>query len=286
MDPLDQRLRIWKKDWKYLIILDACRYDYFQKIYREYLTGKLEKVRSPGSMTTEWLDRVFSSGSWNDVVYISANPYINSKRIPWGEPDPKKHFGFFKIIDVWDWGWNDELGTVHPREVNKAAILAVKLYKYKRFIIHYMQPHYPYLSLASKGIKINEVKMTKKGWVIRRSILHRVKGFIRWKIVYPIWGYRGVEFVNKLIGYPPDPLEFVARKIGTDGLRRAYEDNLRIVLKYVSKLIKHLRNGKIIITADHGELLGERGAFGHTPGIPGERFPELVEVPWLEIENV
>lgn len=37
--------KIWGTPWKYLIVLDACRYDYFERIYREYLPeGKLESL--------------------------------------------------------------------------------------------------------------------------------------------------------------------------------------------------------------------------------------------------
>ena len=64
-------------NWKNLIILDACRYDYFQDIYDDYLEGNLEKRISRGSSTTEWLYKTFDN--YLDAVYFSANPYINEK---------------------------------------------------------------------------------------------------------------------------------------------------------------------------------------------------------------
>ena len=76
-------------------------------------------------------------------IYISGNPYINSK-VETAGFDAKKHF--YKVIDVWDFGWDWRIGTVPPREINRAALRCYLKYPGKRFIIHYMQPHAPYLS--------------------------------------------------------------------------------------------------------------------------------------------
>lgn len=277
----DQRIRIWRDDWKYLIVLDACRYDFFEKIYKNYLSGRLEKVRSPGSATPEWLDNVFGGKIWRNIVYVSANPYISSvtisRKMKNLQYNLRKHFAFYKIIKVWDFGWNNELGTVHPKEVNKVAFIASRLYKNKKLIIHYMQPHAPYLSLVNKGIKIENK-------TIKKSIKEKIKSFIRWKIatkLYKLGGCKPYNFIIKLVGEFPDMPGEIAEKFGIDVLRQAYEENLRIVLSYAAKLVQHLK-GKIVVTADHGELLGEKGLYGHPPC---KRFPELIEVPWLEIEK-
>jgi len=58
--------------------------------------------------------------------------------------DAKKHF--YKVVDVWDFGWDERIGTVSPREINRAALKYYLKYPGKRFIIHYLQPHAPYLS--------------------------------------------------------------------------------------------------------------------------------------------
>jgi hypothetical protein len=83
-------------------------------------------------------------------------------------------------------------------------------------------------------------------------------------------------------------------------MRRVYEENLELVLDYVADLVEDL-DGKTVVTADHGELLGEgipatyevlhprwpvrkRSHFdyGHYSHV---RAPELVEVPWLVVEG-
>ncbi len=54
-----------------------------------------------------------------------------------------------------------------------------------------------------------------------------------------------------------------------------------MVLESVSELLEYL-SGRILITADHGEYLGEYGRYGH--GLVPRR-PPIVEVPWLIIEK-
>ncbi len=72
-----RRVHVTEEDWDHLIVLDGCRYDYFLKVYTSFLEGKLEKVVSVGSNTVEWRDNSFP-GNYDDVVYVSANPHINS----------------------------------------------------------------------------------------------------------------------------------------------------------------------------------------------------------------
>lgn len=67
----------------------------------------------------------------------------------------------------------------------------------------------------------------------------------------------------------------------------AYNKNLTLVLHEVERLLPHL-DGKTVITADHGELLGERmhpiplRKYEHPEGI---YVDELVKVPWLVIDS-
>ena len=64
-------------------------------------------------------------------------------------------------------------------------------------------------------------------------------------------------------------------------IRGAYEDNLRLVLDYALQLVESMR-GRVVITADHGELFGEYGLYAHPHGV---YVPELVTVPWIELQG-
>ena len=52
-------------------------------------------------------------------------------------------------------------------------------------------------------------------------------------------------------------------------------------LKYIKIIIEKYKGKNILIIADHGERLGEKGNYGHG----GKRHKEVVEVPWFEIRR-
>ena len=140
---MEGSLRVMDEEWDHLIVLDGCRYDYFSRLHGVHMDGKLERALSVGSNTEEWRDNSFPE-EYEDVVYVSANPYINS-RIEVGGFSGSEHF--LDVMDVWDWGWDLTLGTVHPDAVNHAAREALMQYPGERLIIHYLQPHCPYIGM-------------------------------------------------------------------------------------------------------------------------------------------
>jgi hypothetical protein len=261
------------EDWDNLIILDACRFDFFKNVYKDYLDGKLEKRISKGSNTGEWLVKTFPNKY--DYLYISANPYVNSFGLPLNKCRSEyrdyswnaiEHFS--NIIDVWEFGWNEELNIIHPIEVNKAYLSNKKDMK---TIIHYIQPHYPFLSY-------NEFNQNSRILKILKDI------YLKYHFD-KIFKSRRHPFIRQILSNIVNPadnlnqLERISKKIGIERLHYYYEDNLRIVLNIFSQLIEEL-NGTTIITADHGEAFGEEGIWEH----PMEtHIPVLIEVPWLEV---
>ena len=127
------------------------------------IPGELQEVYSEGYNTNTWFDRTFVR-PYKDVVYISANPMINSKGIDSRQlrslfaPRARKKAPqlFKKIVDVWDYGWDWNVGTVLPETVNET----VKEYQsQKRKIIHYLQPHHPYLKGEGVEGYLNNLKL-------------------------------------------------------------------------------------------------------------------------------
>lgn len=282
-----------EEDWKFLIVLDACRYDYFSETYRDFFNGKLEKRISPGCSTVEWLQNSFQD-YYSEVIYISGNPFINSK-IRVAGFDAKRHF--YKVVDVWRFGWDDKIGTVPPEVINKTTLKYYLKYPEKRFIVHYLQPHAPYLS-AKFQIKGYPKPNFKNGSILtgvanyknitrHLEVLINIVGNFLWKtgLIESVWELR------ERIGLPPlSPMDAFKRKYGKNCLIEAYKENLKIVLEYVAKLCKKV-SGKKVITSDHGELLGEEGYYEHPNGpidkffhkIYPRREKILREVPWLII---
>ena len=65
------------------------------------------------------------------------------------------------------------------------------------------------------------------------------------------------------------------------GGKASLQINLYLVLRYVARLTRYL-HGRLIISVDHGELLGEHRLYGHSPSL---KLPQLVKVPWLEVSK-
>ena len=225
-------VKVVNETWDYLIILDACRYDYFEKNYSEYLEGKLYKKISQGSYTPEWLERNFSDKN-NDIVYVGGNDFV--------ERDFKDRFHF--VDNVANYAWDEKLGTVKPNDITKAALRNKIKFPNKRIIVHYVQPHAPFVGKE----RVKHLKFLDEN--------------------KPAW--RAFDMARMGL-------------VSKEKLRKAYEENLKLVLKEVKELIKYIK-GKIIVTADHGELLSEYGLYGHRREL---YFKELIEVPWLVIKKM
>ena len=137
---------ILDEEWDNLIILDACRYDIFkQEINKIGLKGALRKVKSRGSHTTTFLSENFKKHHYPDIVYITANPYV----------DKLISHKVNKIISVWKLGWSKKHHTVLPETMYEYTLDTLNYYPEKRFIIHFIQPHYPYIGY-NLGIKASE----------------------------------------------------------------------------------------------------------------------------------
>jgi len=69
-----------------------------------------------------------------------------------------------------------------------------------------------------------------------------------------------------------------AGKVTDNELWDAYLDNLRVALDSIQILLKNIDAEDVVITSDHGELLGEFGQYGHFFGL---LHPDLKMVPWV-----
>lgn len=213
--------------WDNLIVLDACRYDIFRD-YNTFENGDFSKRRSKGAHSKEWLKRNFK-GYYEDIAYVSGNVFVSPNDR--GGFDSSEHFG--KVYPVYLDDEAQENGVTHPKYIVEKALQAKEEHPEKRKIIHFMQPHTPYL------------------------------------------GDKGVNSDKGCIG------DMKKDGVSDKAIREAYISNFRFVESYVKELVDQLE-GEIVVTADHGEALGEKGLYNHHPGVYTK---ELVEVPWLKISK-
>jgi hypothetical protein len=162
---------------------------------------------------------------------------------------------FFKVVDLLETHWDTESETVFPHDVVQATLDTYDQYPHKRLIIHFMQPHCPFI--GEKGKQINHRGFQNK------TLEADVDGYSVWDIV-----------------------RYGLSDVSEDMVREAYEENLELVLDRVRYLLLHL-SGKSVISADHGNLLGERmfplpvKGWGHPEYV---RSKELTRVPWFVVD--
>lgn len=72
-------------------------------------------------------------------------------------------------------------------------------------------------------------------------------------------------------------------ELDLERFRKAYKSNMRLSFEGAVELQKEL-DENLIITADHGEALGEKNLFFHGRSFP--QIPALDEVPWFKIKEV
>jgi len=141
-----------------------------------------------------------------------------------------------------------------------------------------MQPHFPYLSFG-KSQGWSDIIDREASGIWKKSEIKVFAGNNLKKLIgrKNLWKLK--EFLGLQINHP---MAIVLREEGIEGLHQRYEENLRIVLEYIVHIFNDLQ-GDIIITADHGELLGENGDFGH---YPGRHHQVLLRVPWFKVTKI
>jgi len=205
------------------------------------IVGVLHKKQSIASQTSEWVKKAIKR-DYNDIIIITANVYLSNYKL---RELTGKANRFYKNIPAWDIGWDDELETTPPWAMTEISQKMIKKFPNKRFIFWFLQPHHPFIGYSTPFLSD-----------CREGVLENKK---RTKTVWDA---------------------IMAGEIEISEGKNAYKKNLEIALKYVKKLIEYL-DGKIVITADHGNCFGEMGLFEHPPRV---HIPPLIGVPYLECE--
>jgi hypothetical protein len=171
-------------------------------------------------MSKEWMAKTFTDEYAEEVAgtaYVTSNVF--SDRIL----DVDR---FHTVDEVWRDGWDETSDTVLPRTVTDRTIRAAREDDPDRLIVHYVQPHHPFLDLDS--------------------------------------GFDAEPFGPALSDTVVDALR--KDKIDYETFWDAYQDNLRRVLDDVEVLLSNVDADRVAITADHGDALGEWGIYDHPVG--------------------
>lgn len=137
---------IFNKDWDNLIILDACRYDYFDELAD--LPGMTTYRYSLAPATYQFIRANFTEKKVHDTVYVSSNGWFLQLKDEIGAEVHK----FINLLSdeksIEQSG--EETKVPSPEAVTTHALRAFQDYPNKRLIVHYLQPHHPFIGPRGK----------------------------------------------------------------------------------------------------------------------------------------
>jgi len=278
---------VHETNWDIMLVIDACRFDYFEAFYKDVLgdIGKLQKTISPANWTLGWYIEVFGGREMKDTILISSNECVNSKG-PMTQPihDLSRRFKykekfdgpkcFEKIIDAWDYGYDKVRGLVLPDYVTDNVIKEVKENPNSRVMAKYWQAHDPFYCYVKEVNPVDADNLiTKNKQAYRFTNLKKIVSTIlndesQWKL-------RKFLRLN-----PSGGLAELWIKYGKEGIINGYTEDVKVALENCKKIIDTFPEKNIVVTADHGEMLGEHGRYSH---VLDRYYKEIKEVPWLEI---
>lgn len=200
----------------------------------------VEEVTSPATCTSDWMEQVW--GDEYDACYVSGAPLT-------GNHDHVGYNGdthFTEMIEVWRDNWSNDLRTVPPGPITDAAIDALE--EYDKVMVHYIQPHAPYIGnpriIGERGRADTPLSDSDHG---DTGVMLEIRQ------------------------------AHVRGELSDDELHRAYYDNLVQVATGTRPLVQ-ASDRHTVITADHGECLGEH-VIGHDYNCAHVR-----QVPWYKVK--
>ena len=227
LDP-DLGYRIYDRDWDVLLVLDAARADMYFEV-----AGRGRAALSCASASNEWIGKNFAPEYREEMArtaYVTANPFS-------ADLDPTE-FGL--LDELWRTEWDEERGTVPPEPVSDHAIAAARSGEYERVLVHYMQPHFPFIGADAQFGRMSRANFG--------------------------------DGDNAENVWPRVALG----DLSAQAVIEAYRQNHRYIYEHVQQVLGNAE-GIVAISADHANALGEWGAWGHRQYLP---VPALRTVPW------
>ena len=236
-----QKKIIWEGDWDLLIILDCCRSNWMEAVASDFdWIDTIDEAYSIASHSREWMNKTFDNKHKKEMaktIYITGNHYAENCLNP-NDFELLENVNSYK--DVLE---NSPVPPAHV--VTDRAISLGRKYDTDRFIVHYMQPHKPFIK--------------------RHGTRYNVSIESEWSLDEEL--YRN----------------YFAGGISKSELEMKFIQNLDYVLLEVEHLLNNFDAKNVVITSDHGQALGERFLWDHSPSV---HHQSMRSVPWVQTTAV
>lgn len=233
-----QTVDVFDADWDNLAILDACRYDVFAA--RHDLPGRLERRTIASSSTLDFLKQYVDGADLRDTVYVTASPQLRRHR-------QEFDVSFHEVIDIWQGdGWDESLATVPPETVVDAALEAYQRYPDKRLVVHFLQPHHPFIGPTGR----DRLQLDSIG-----------------------------QFYGRVLSGELDVDDGLIWQAYVENFDAVHDPVARLLDQVDGRTVVTADHGEMIGEPARPIPMAE---YGHPSGLP---TPELVTVPWLVYDN-
>ena len=242
-------------EWDLLVVLDACRVDALRRIAPEYdflpRPAEIASMWSLGSASTEWLSKPFTTDHREAIAgtaYLSANPYVTKtfdggvyappNAAPFGKPSRLPvNIEEFALLHPLSEFHTSRYGVVLPDDVTNATIAAGR-----------------------------DDSLEADRYIAHYMQPHRP--------YYPA----ALAADRDLSPAEGESWSLLRRgEITTEDVWGLYLDTLQDALDSVATLLSNFDAKRVVITADHGEMLGTWEIGSHPTGLP---HPDVKRVPW------
>jgi hypothetical protein len=244
---------VFSEDWDLAVVLDACRADFVDAVADEYdFISDPGSIWSVGSMSHEWTTQTFSReyrAEIDGTAFLSANPFSHRTLVD-GDTPP-----YSTVLPFGSFAWR-------PVASDDFAYFE---------------------QISADGTDFSNTvppwKMTDRLVSVGRSDDYSRVVAHYFQPHRPFLAPTESPMEESEMTYDR-PMELYDRgEISDDELWDAQIDSLRAVLDCIEVLLDNFDAEKVVVTADHGQLLGEFGVTGHPGGL---YLPQVKRVPWIE----
>lgn len=153
---------VYEKDWDVLLILDTCRVDALKSLQSEYaFLETVDSITSVGSSSPEWIANTFTREFADEIgktAHLTVNAHAHKILVEGKSLGEYKEFiytpdvwntvtseEFQHFEEVWRYLPQNPRDRYNPKNVTDRAIAVHRELDPERMIVHYNQPHAPYL---------------------------------------------------------------------------------------------------------------------------------------------
>lgn len=153
---------VFDREWDLLVILDACRYDLFAEFAPQHpvyeLFDSVDRMYSIASKSDDWIERTFEQA---EDSLLAQTLYLSDKsHVEMVETDK-----LYDIKLVAGNPHNTKAGVLRPKAITAEATRHFGKSGANKYIIHYIQPHAPFLNCVGKYDSIaDEAGQSQNVW--------------------------------------------------------------------------------------------------------------------------